>query len=333
MIKDFMDSESMFFPSLKAGSASDNNCEVLKKAKSYNNFYRWFAETHKGLVGMAMSLLLPILLMMPVISCQHPRQNISQDNETQIRNNTPLKRILIPRWYAELPNVDGCRLAYGYGGVYLDADRQKEVLLKSGAENMAKNEKVLIKAGWAGTQTIAAGLAASYILENGWQDRASALEKNLKIIREYSMGNDVIALCALCPDESLLQGLMNRIDDSLVNINADEPPDWVKVPKSNPGFVFGVGIAPSRIKSAKSWEEAERQARAALAFNLKAHQDTLERTYSDNISSSVRNYLETKAEMTLADVAIVRHGYSYAEQSFYALAQMPIPVGRVKTGN
>ena len=280
---------------------------------------------------MAMYLLLTVFLMMPVIACQHPQQNVVQSNEKKIHSNVPLKRILIPRWYAELPNIEGCRLSYGYAGIYIDADRQKEVLLKNGAENMAKNDKMLIKAGWAGTQTTAVGLAASYILENGWQDRASALEKHLKIVREYPMENDVIALCALCKDASLLQGLMDRIDDSLVNINADEPPEWVRVPISSPGYVYGVGIAPRRIKPAKAWEEAERQARASLAFNLTAHQDILEKTYSDNTSSSFRNFSEIKAEIALANVAIIRHGYSHAEQTFYALAQMPIPAGRVNT--
>jgi hypothetical protein len=321
----------MFLPLLKAGLVLDNQFNALKIVKTSNIFCRRFVKTEKRLAGAAMSLLLSVLLMMPVISCQHPRQNITQSNENNIRSNIRLKRILVPRWYAELPIAEGCRLAYGYGGIYLDADRQKEVLLKNGAENMAKNDKVLIKAGWAGTQTTAVGLAASYILENGWQDRASALEKNLKIVREYRMENDVIALCSFCPDASSLQGLMNRIDDRLVNINADEPPEWVRAPRSNPGFVYGVGIAPSRIKPAEAWEEAERQARASLAFNLTAHQDILEKTYSDNTISSFRNFSETKAEIALANVAIIRHGYSRTEQTFYALAQMPMPAGRINT--
>jgi hypothetical protein len=321
----------MSLPSLKAGSVFGNKFNGLKIVRTHSNCCRQFVKTVKRLAGKAMSSLLPVLLMIPVVSCQPPRHNITQGNENNIRDTIRLKRILIPRWYAELPIGEGCRLAYGYGGIYLDADRQKEVLLKNGSENMAKNEKVLIKAGWAGTQTTAVGLAASYILENGWQDRASALEKNLKIVREYRMENDVIALCAFCPDASSLQGLMDRIDDRLVNINADEPPEWVRVPRSSPGFVYGVGIAPSRIKPAKAWEEAERQARASLAFNLTAHQDILEKTYSDNTVSSFRNFSETKAEIALADVTIIRHGFSYAEQTFYALAQMPIPAGRNNT--
>jgi hypothetical protein len=318
----------MFPLSLKSGLVPRNIFNVLKTAITVDGF-RQFVKTGGSLCAIMMPFLLPVFLMVPLISCQYPQQNITRNTENSLRPKT----FSIPRWYAELPNVDGCRLAYGYGGVYLDVGRQKEVLLNNGASNMAKNDKVLVKAGWAGTQTTSIGLAASYILEKGWQDRASVLEKNLKIVREYRMENSIIALCAFCPDESLLQGLMSRIDDSLVNINTDEPPEWVKVPKSNPGFVYGVGTAPSRIKPAKAWEEAERQARASLAFNLMAHQDILEKTYSDNTSSSVRNYSETKAEIALADVAIIRHGYSHADQSFYALAQMPMPAGRVNTGN
>ena len=318
----------MFMPSSKAGSVPGNKLNVLKTVKPHNGCHQ-FVKTGKILAGMAMFFLLSILLMMPMISCQNPRQNIAQGNETYSRP----KNILVPRWYAELPNVDRCRFAYGYGGIYLDAARQKEVLLKNGAENMAKNDKVFIKAGWAGTQTPGEGLAASYILENGWEDRASVLEKNLKIIREYRMENSMIALCTFCPDESQLQDLMNRIDDRLVNITADEPPEWVRIPKSNPGYVYGVGSTPGRIKPAKAWEEAERQARAALAFNLTVHQDILQNTISENTGSKFRNLSETKAEIALANVVIIRHGYSRADKSFYALAQMPAPAGRSNTDN
>jgi hypothetical protein len=278
---------------------------------------------------MVMSFLLPVLLMMPLISCQYPRQNIAESNENSLRPGI----ILIPRWYAELPNVDQCRLSYGYSGIYLDAARQKEALLKNGASNMAKNDKVFIKAGWAGSQTHSEGLTASFILEKGWQDRASVLEENLKIIREYRMENGVIALCAFCSDESLLQGLVNQIDDGLININSDEPPEWINKPTSYPDYTFGIGTAPSKIKPGKAWEEAERQARADLAFTLAAHYQILEQTISDNTSSMSRNLSETKVEIALTDVTIIRHGYSHTNKSFYALAQMPIPAGRVNTEN
>ena len=189
---------------------------------------------------------------------------------------------------------------------------------------MAKNDKVLIKAGVAGTQTHSHGLNASYILEKGWQDRASVLEKNLKIVREYRMENSVIALCAVCLDEARLQSLMNQTDDSLVNINADEPPEWIKEPKSHPGFVYGIGTAPILITPGKAWEEAERQARVDLAFNLAAHHNILQKTVSMNTVSKSRNLSETEVEITLRDVTIIRHAYSHTDKSFYVLAQMPI---------
>lgn len=318
----------MFPQSLKSGLVPRNKFNVLKTAKTAD-CCRQFIKTERSPCHIFISFLLPVLLMISLISCQYPRQNITRDTENSLRPKT----FSIPRWYAELPNVDGCRLAYGYGGIYLDVNRQKEGLLKNGAVNMAKNEKVFIEVGWAGTQTQSQGLTASYILEKGWQDRASVLEKNLKIVREYRMENSVIALCAFCPDESLLQGLMNQIDDSLVNINSDDPPEWVKEPISHPEYVYGIGTAQSQIKPGSAWEEAERQARAALAFNLAVHHKVLLKTISDSTSSISEKLSETKAEVSLTDVTIIRHGYSHANKSFYALAQMPTPADRVNTGN
>jgi len=320
--------ESMFPRSLKPGLVTKKNLNVLKTAKTTHGC-RQFVKTGGSLFTIMMSFLLPVLLMIPLLSCQYTQKNITRNTENPLRPNT----FSIPRWYAELPKVDGCRIAYGYGGIYLDANRQKEDLLKNSAVNMAKNDKVFIEVGWAGTQAHNQGLTASYILEKEWQDRASVLEKKLKIIREYRMGNGVIALCAYCPDESLLQGLMNQIDDNLVNINSDDPPDWVNEPITHPGYVYGVGIAQSQIKPGSAWEEAERQARAALAFNLAVHQKVLLKTISETTSSMSQKLSETKAEIGLTDVTIIRHGYSHANQSFYALAQMPTPAGRVNTGN
>jgi len=318
----------MFSQSLKPGLVPINKFNVLKTAKTTNSC-RQFVKTGRSLCYISMSFLLSFLLMIPLISCQYPQQNIARGTENSLRP----KIFSIPRWYAELPKVDGCRISYGYGGINLDANRQKEDLLKNGAVNMAKNENVFIEVGWAGTQTHGQGLTASYILEKEWQDRASVLEKNLEIVREYPMENDVIALCAFCPDDSLLQGLMNQIDDSLVNINSDDPPEWVKEPISHAAYVYGIGIAPSQIKPGSAWEEAERQARAALAFNLAVHHKVLLKTISETTSSMSQKLSETKAEIALTNVTIIRHGYSHANQSFYALAQMPIPTGRVNTGN
>jgi hypothetical protein len=313
--------------SFKTGAMNGNKLNVRKSLRTFN-CCRQSLKARKGLAGKVMPFLLTVLMTASMISCQYPRQDIAR-----ISKNASLpETILIPQWYAMLPNIHRCRLAYGYGGVYLDAAHQKEVLLKNAAANMAKNDKVFIQAGWAGTQVSDEGLTASYIMEKGWQKRASVLEKNLKIVRQYQMENSMIALCASCPDESLLQGLTDQIDDRLVNINSDESPEWVQSPESKSGYVYGVGTASSRIKPAEAWEEAERQARAALAFNLSAHQDVLQKTISENTGSGIRNFSEIKTEIALADVVILRHGYSRSEKSFYALAQMPAPAARVNTG-
>jgi hypothetical protein len=285
------------------------------------NCYRQFVRIGRNLSSFVTFFILPVLLMTTLVSCQIPRQNLIPPSE----NLHPSKILMIPRWYAELPNINGCRLAYGYGGIYLDAALQKEALLKNGAANMAKNDNVFIKAGWAGSQTHNQGLNASYVIEKGWKDRASVLEENLKIVREYRMGNGVIALYAFCPDESLFQGLMNQIDDSLVNINADEPPEWVKEPISRPEYVYGIGTASNWIKPGNAWEEAERQARADLAFNLAAHYNILLKTVSESTSSMSQKLSETKVEIALKDITIIRHAYSHASNSYYVLAQMPAP--------
>jgi hypothetical protein len=315
----------MFPQSLKTGSVFSKAFKFLK-AKGLFNGRRILITTGHHFGNLTMSFILSMLLMIPLISCQGPRQNISPDTEQASRPAT----LLIPRWYAELPTVNGCRIAYGYGGVYLDETLQKELIVKNGSANMAKNEKVFIKAGWAGSQTYSRGLNASYIIEKGWQGRASALEKNLKIVREYRMGNGVIALCALCRDESLLQDLMNQIDDSLVNIDADDPPEWINKPTSQPEFVYGTGTAQSQIKPGKAWEEAERQARADLALTLGARHQILQKINSGNASSEFQQLSETKVEIALKDITIIRHAYSRYGKSYYVLARMPAPENRVE---
>ncbi|MBU0768507.1 MAG: hypothetical protein KJ687_05405, partial [Proteobacteria bacterium] len=78
---------------------------------------------------------------------------------------------------------------------------------------------------------------------------------------------------------------------------------------------------------------AERQARADLAFNLAAHHNILLKTISESTSSMSQKLSETKVEIALTDVTIIRHGYSHANESFYALAQMPTPAHQVNTDN
>ena len=282
---------------------------------------RQFVEIEGNRRYIALWVLFLVALMIPLISCQSPRQNLSQPAE----NLHLPEMLMMPRWYAEQPNVNDCRLAYGYSGIYLDAKRQKEALVQSGAANMAKNHNVLIKAAWAGTQTHSQSLTASYVIEEAWQDQASQLAKDLQIVREYRLGNGIIALCAICPDESSLQKLMNQVDDSLVNISSDEPPEWVKEPKLQSEYVYGIGAAPSYIKPGEAWQEAERQARADLAFKLAAQYNVLQKTSSKNIGSRFQNLSETTAEVVLTGVTIFRHAYSHGGKCFYVLARMPTP--------
>jgi len=266
-------------------------------------------------------VLFSVALIISLISCQSARQNLTPPAEKSHLSEV----LMIPRWYAEQPKIKGCRLAYGYSGIYLDEKRQKEMLVKSGAASMAKSEKVFIKAAWAGTQTHSQSLAASYVIEKGWEDRASQLEKHLQIVYEYRLGSGVIALCAICPDGSLRQQIINIIDNSLVNINSDEPPEWVKEPKSQAEYVYGIGTAPSYIKPGKAWQEAERQARADLAFKLAAQYNILQKTSSKSTGFHSQNLSETKAEMILTGITIFRHAYSHVSKSYYALARMPVP--------
>jgi hypothetical protein len=314
----------MFPQSLKTGLVFRKMFNFFRVERPFNG-RRIFVKIGQRIGNIKISILLSILLIIPLVSCRGPRQQISRDTEQASRR----ENLSIPRWYAELPNANGCRLGYGYGGVYLDETRQKESIVKSGSENMAKNEKVNIKAGWAGSQTHSQGLNASYVIEKGWEDRASVLEKKLKIVREYRMGNGVIALCAFCREESLLQDLMNQIDDGLVDIDADDPPEWIRKPKSHPGYVYGIGTAQSRMKPGRAWEEAERQARADLALTIGARYQILQKTMSENTGSQFQQLSETNVEMALKDVSIIRHAYSRFGKTFYVLARMPAPKNRI----
>jgi hypothetical protein len=304
----------------KAGFVCRNpfNCPVT--VKTYRCCHQ-FVEIEGNRRYIALWVLFSVALMIPLISCQSPRQNLSRPAE----NPQLSEMLLIPQWYAEQPKVNDCRLAYGYSGIYLDTDRQKEALVQSGAANMAKNQKVFIKAAWAGTQTHSHSLTASYVIEEAWQDRASQLRNHLQIVHKYRLGSGVIALCAICPDASSLQDLRDQVDDSLVNISSDEPPEWVKEPKSQSEYIYGIGVAPSYIKPNEAWQEAERQARADLAFKLAAQYNVLQKTSSKNTGSRFKNLSETTAEVALTGVTIFRHAYSRAGNCFYALARMPAP--------
>ena len=91
----------MFPQLLKTGLVFRNKFNVLKTLKPFN-YCRILVKIGQSLGNMAVSFLLPILLMIPIISCQSPRQNLTPPSE----NSDPSKILMIPRWYAELTIID-----------------------------------------------------------------------------------------------------------------------------------------------------------------------------------------------------------------------------------
>jgi hypothetical protein len=238
---------------------------------------------------------------------------------------SPPKLVQVPGWYAELPAVAGCRLGQAYSGVYLDVELQKQALLENGAANMAKNERVHVKVGWAGTQSSGYSQTASYILEQGWEERAAALRDQLEVIRQFTIERATIGLVALCSSEPAKQSLDAMLNDSLVNVALDQPPEWVREHMSDSRYVFGVGASASRTTPARAWEEAERQSRADLVLRLAAHAWILDRDQSSNVSASSQRLSETSSELSLSNIQILRHAYSNASRTFYVLVRMPLP--------
>jgi hypothetical protein len=237
----------------------------------------------------------------------------------------PAKVVQVPAWYAALPEAAACRLGQAYSGVYLDEDLQKAALLENGAANMAKNERVQIKVGWAGTQTSGYSQTASYILEQGWEERAAALRDQLEIIRQFTIERATIGLVAICSSDTAKQALDAQLDDTLVNVGLDQAPEWVSEPISDSRYVFAIGVSASHTTPARAWEEAERQSRADLVLRLAMHARVLDRDEASNFSASSQRLSETSSEMTLSNIQILRHAYSNASRTFYVLVRMPLP--------
>ncbi len=142
-----------------------------------------------------------------------------------------------------MPAVPGLRIGYAYSPMFIDPECQKQSLIDNGAVNMAKNELVRVQVGVAATQTSGHGLTASYILEKGWRVRAAALQSQLEIVRAFHMEHSVIGLVAICPDDNARRTLDAKLDDSLVNIALNQPPEWVRKPIIGLGD-FCPGAAP-----------------------------------------------------------------------------------------
>jgi len=235
----------------------------------------------------------------------------------------PPRDIWVPKWYAELPQLPGCQLVHAQSGIYVDAASQKEALLENGAANLAKSNSVLLEVGWGGSQITAYSQTADYIKEQEWEGRAQNLKADLKILKEFRLDNSMLALTGICPGQEDVEALAAGLDDTLVNISSKQPPDWVKDPLQMNGQYFGVGAAAGHITPGKAWQEAERQARADLAMRLAAQYKVLERSIEQNEFVAARNISETYAKLTLRNLQVIRHSYSRAGQTFYALVRLP----------
>ena len=235
----------------------------------------------------------------------------------------PLKGIWVPKWYATLPQLPGCRLAYAYSGVYIDADRQKEALLKSGAANLAKSRQVGMDVGWAVSQENSYSQTASYIKEEEWQHLADSLEKDIKILSQFHFDRSILALVGTCSGQIDDKSLSAMLDQTLVKVSSDKPPAWVSAPLPISGQICGVGITIGHTTVAKAWQEAERQARADLAIRMAGHHKILERNIAQEGYAEVHNISETHAKLTLYNLKVIRHAYSPIGDTFYALVSIP----------
>lgn len=233
------------------------------------------------------------------------------------------KGVWVPKWYATLPQLPGCRLAYAYSGIYIDAKRQKETLLKNGAANLAKSKQVELDVGWAVSQKNSYSKTASYIKEEEWQHLAESLKKDIKILSQFRLQRSILALVGLCSEQIDDQSLSAMLDHTLVKVSSKEPPGWVRAPSPIRGQLCGVGITVGYTTPAKAWQEAERQARADLAIHMAGQHNILERNIAQNGYAEVHNISETHAKLTLYNLKVIRHAYSPIGDTFYALVTIP----------
>lgn len=235
----------------------------------------------------------------------------------------PQRDIWVPRWYAEMPHLPGCRLAYAHSGVYIKADRQKQALVKNGAANLAKSSSVALEVGWAGSQKSSHSQTAAYIREKAWEAQAESIKKSIEILKEFRLEKSMLALVGICPGGADMKHLAATLDDTLVNVSSKQPPGWVSNPLESAGQLFGVGTAAGRTTAARAWQEAERQARAALAMRLAAQYQVLEKHLDQNQQVYTQVISETHAKLTLQNLQTIRHAYSHNGKVFYALVRIP----------
>ena len=236
---------------------------------------------------------------------------------------SPLKDIWVPKWYANLPQLPGCQLAYAYSGIYINPDHQRQALLESGAANLAKNNQVALEVGWAASQNSSHSRTAAYIKEEEWKSRAKILEQKLEILCEFRLERSVIALVGVCSEAMNVEQLVAMLDHTLVKVSSKQPPAWVSDPLHITGQLFGVGTAANYTTAAKAWQEAERQARADLALRLAAQYKVLEKSLVQNRYAKAHFISETRAKLTLRNLTVVRHAYSHFGQTFYVLVSIP----------
>ena len=260
------------------------------------------------------------MLIFLVSACQ--TRHVSKQPLTPMPS-PPKRDLWVPRWYAEMPQLPGCRLAHAHSGVYIKADRQRKALLENGAANLAKSHSVALEVGWAGSQRSSHSQTAAYIKETAWKPHAKQLKEQLEILKEFRLEKSMLALVGVCPGQSDLDGLAALLDDTLVNVSTDRPPAWVSNPLEVSGQLFGVGTAAGRTTAAKAWQEAERQARADLAMRLAAQYKVLEKNLNQNNYAHTQVISETYAKLTLRNLKVIRHAYSHNGKTFYALVRIP----------
>jgi hypothetical protein len=266
---------------------------------------------------------IPFLL---VVVLFYACQSAPTFQQNSVKPPTPIKDIWVPKWYASLPQLPGCELAYAHSGIYINSGSQKQAILDNGAANWAKSKHVALEVGWAASQKSSHSQTAAYIKEEGWKDLAKNIKEDLEILSQYRLDHSILALVGKCSENLDNEILAAMIDNTLVKVSSEQPPIWVSDPLQNSGQLFGVGTAAGHTTAAKAWQEAERQARADLALRLAAQHKILEKNLVQNTYAKAHFISETRAKLTLYNVKIVRHAYSQFGQTFYALVSIPTAV-------
>ena len=268
------------------------------------------------------TIIQSILIICLIISCFA----CTPSNIHKILQFEPNCSLTLPSWFIIRPQ-DGMdyKLIYGYSGHYVNENSKIDALKSSAADNLAKEMRVKIKAGWALESTSIVSQSAFYIIEQEWKEKAKQLIEDMHIIDEYKMTSGIIALVAYCKEESTVDNLKHSMNSELIKFSKKTMPKWVIKSKQESNVIYGVGIAPHYQFIGKSWEEAERQAKADLVYQIVSSNKTLQQDYVSTYGSYSKTLHEMEASMILKNCRVIEHMYSYSDKSFFALVKMDIP--------